>query len=68
MNYVSMDVLFMNVDAGGVYETVTVAEHMSLPRADPTTGEPVKLTSNILKDGRWVGARPRLRSSSLGTA
>ena len=51
-------------DAGGVYKSVTVAEHMEMPRADPVTGEPIKLTSNILKDGSWVGARPRPRTST----
>ena len=48
-------------DAGGVYETVTVAEHMAMPRSDSKTGEPIKLTSNILKDGTWVGEKPRVR-------
>ena len=48
-------------DAGGVYESVTVAEHLQMPRVDPATGEAVKLTSNILKDGSWVGVKPRAR-------
>ena len=50
-----------HTDAGGVYESVTVAEHLQMPRVDPTTGEAVKLTSNILKDGSWVGVKPRAR-------
>ena len=43
-------------DAGSIYETITVQDHMRLPRTD-AHGNAVKLTSNILKDGRWVGAR-----------
>ncbi|MEO0974857.1 MAG: 2OG-Fe(II) oxygenase family protein, partial [Pseudomonadota bacterium] len=44
-------------DAGDIYDTVSVKEFLTLPRTDEE-GNPVKLTSNILKDGRWVGARP----------
>ena len=42
---------------GSVYDPVTVAEFLQMPRSDDM-GRPLKLTSNILKDGRWVGARP----------
>jgi isopenicillin N synthase-like dioxygenase len=41
---------------GSIYEPVTVAEFLQMPRSDEM-GRPLKLTSNILKDGRWVGAR-----------
>lgn len=43
-------------DAGDVYQTVSVKDFLTMPRTDEE-GNPVKLTSNILKDGRWVGAR-----------
>jgi isopenicillin N synthase-like dioxygenase len=42
---------------GSVYQPVTVAEFLQMPRSDEA-GKPLKLTSNVLKDGRWVGARP----------
>ena len=42
---------------GTVYEPVTVSEFLQMPRSDEE-GNPLKLTSNVLKDGRWVGARP----------
>lgn len=42
---------------GSVYDPVTVAEFLQMPRSD-SEGRPLKLTSNVLKDGRWVGARP----------
>jgi len=44
-------------DAGAVYDTVSVEQFLRLPRTD-AVGNAVKLTSNVLKDGRWVGARP----------
>ena len=65
--YTLMHLLCMHVDAGGVYESVTIAEHMDMPRADPITGKPMKLTSNILKDGSWVGARPRPHTFKINT-
>ena len=43
-------------DAGGVYATCTVQEHMGLRRVG-SDGSSLKLTSNILKDGSWVGRR-----------
>ena len=45
-------------DAGGVYETITVREHMALGRV-AADGSALKLTSNVLRDGRWVGVRTR---------
>ena len=43
-------------DAGSIYETVSVRDHMLMARSDKD-GKAVKLTSNILRDGRWIGAR-----------
>ena len=42
---------------GGVYAPVSVEEFLRMARTD-AAGNPLKLTSNVLKDGRWVGARP----------
>ena len=36
---------------------VSVEEFLMMPRSD-ADGNALKLTSNVLKDGRWVGARP----------
>ena len=35
---------------------MTAAEFLVMPRTDEA-GNALKLTSNVLKDGRWVGAR-----------
>lgn len=43
-------------DAGYVYDSVDVATFLQLPLTDDS-GTPVKLTSNILRNGSWVGVR-----------
>lgn len=43
-------------DLGTVYPPVTVEDFLALPRTDED-GQPVKLTSNILRNEKWVGAR-----------
>ena len=42
--------------AAAVYDPVTVEDFLSMPRTGPD-GEPVKLTSNILRNEKWVGVR-----------
>ena len=44
-------------DAGEIYDRVTVETFLQMPRTDEN-GKPVKLTSNILRNGNWVGVRP----------
>lgn len=44
-------------EAGEIYASCTVEDFLQMPQTDPG-GNLVKLTSDILKDGRWVGARP----------
>ena len=43
-------------DGGFIYEPITVEEHMAMPRTD-LEGNPIKLSSNILKDGTWTGSK-----------
>ena len=43
-------------DAGYVYENVDVATFLQLPLTDDN-GLPLKLTSNIRRDGSWIGVR-----------
>lgn len=51
-------------DAGGVYETITVRKFITLGRVD-SNGSPLKLTSDILKDGSWIHRDlPKLSSQS----